>query len=103
MANIALKDSANQLLRMLVAFEHRNFRLLWTGRFSSNMGRMMRVFLSAWVVWQLTDSPLLMGVVISSLSWPMLFMPFIGGIVADKIDRKQLLIVTETLLVISSF
>ena len=100
MANIALKDSANHLLRMLVAFEHRNFRLLWTGRFSSNMGRMMRVFLRAWVVWQLTDSPLLMGVVISSLSWPMLFMPFIGGIVADKIDRKQLLIVTETLLVI---
>ena len=85
---------------MFGAFEHRNFRLLWVGRFSSNMGRTLRVFLRGWMVWQLTDSTLLMGVVISSLSWPMLFMPFLGGIVADRMDRRRLLIITETLLVV---
>ncbi len=85
---------------MFGAFEHRNFRLLWLGRFSSNMGRMLRVFLRGWLVWQLTDSTLLMGVVVSSISWPMLFMPFLGGIVADRMDRRRLLIITETLLVI---
>ena len=95
-----LKTQAGGLRSYFVAFEHRNFRLLWAGRFSSNMGRMMRVFLRGWVVWQLTDSTLLMGLVISSLSWPMLFMPFIGGVVADRVDRRKLLIVTETLLVI---
>ena len=85
---------------MFGAFEHRNFRLLWVGRFSSNMGRMLRVFLRGWLVWQLTDSTLLMGVVVSSISWPMLFMPFLGGVVADRMDRRILLIITETLLVI---
>ncbi|MCH7706265.1 MAG: MFS transporter [Chloroflexi bacterium] len=85
---------------MFSAFEHRNFRLLWIGRFSSNMGRMMRVFLRGWMVWQLTDSTLLMGVVISSLSWPMLFMPFVGGWLADKVDRRRLLKITESLLVV---
>jgi MFS family permease len=86
--------------QMFGAFEERNFRLLWLGRFSSNMGRTLRVFLRGWLVWQLTDSTLLMGIVISSLSWPMLFMPFLGGVVADRIDRRRLLIITETLLVI---
>lgn len=95
-----LKTRTGGLRSYFVAFEHRNFRLLWAGRFSSNMGRMLRVFLRGWVVWQLTDSTLLMGLVISSLSWPMLFMPFIGGVVADRVDRRKLLIVTETLLVI---
>ena len=85
---------------MFGAFEERNFRLLWLGRFSSNMGRTLRVFLRGWLVWQLTDSTLLMGIVISSLSWPMLFMPFLGGVVADRMDRRRLLIITETLLVI---
>jgi len=98
--DLDLKTQVGGLRSYFVAFEHRNFRLLWAGRFSSNMGRMMRVFLRGWVVWQLTDSTLLMGVVISSLSWPMLFMPFIGGVVADRVDRRKLLIVTETLLVI---
>ena len=98
--DLDLKTQAGGLRSYFAAFEHRNFRLLWAGRFSSNMGRMLRVFLRGWVVWQLTDSTLLMGVVISSLSWPMLFMPFIGGVVADRVDRRKLLIVTETLLVI---
>ncbi len=95
-----LKTRVGGLRTYFAAFEHRNFRLLWAGRFSSNMGRMLRVFLRGWVVWQLTDSTLLMGLVISSLSWPMLFMPFIGGVVADRVDRRKLLIVTETMLVI---
>ena len=84
----------------VVAFEVGNFRILWAGRASSNMARQMRVFLRAWMVWEMTDSPFLLGFVTSSLAWPMLFMPFIGGFMADKIDRRLLLKVTESLLVV---
>jgi len=84
----------------LMAFESPNFRVLWAGRASSNMARSMRVFLRAWMVWEITDSPFLLGFVTSSLSWPMLIMPFVGGFLADKIDRRFLVKITESLLVL---
>jgi MFS family permease len=84
----------------LVPFQINNFRLLWAGRVTSNMARQMRVFLRAWIVWDTSGSPLLMGIVTSSLSWPMLFMPFVGGWLADKIDRRRLLKYTESMLVV---
>ena len=87
----------------LSAFQVANYRWLFAGRVTSNMARQMRVFLRAWMVLELTDSPFLMGVVVSSLSWPMLVLPFVGGVMADRFDRKVLLLWTETLLTILWF
>ena len=84
----------------LAAFQIPNFRILFAGRVTSNMARSMRVFLRAWMVLELTDSPLMMGLVISSLSWPMLVMPFVGGVMADRMDRRTILKWTESLLVL---
>ena len=84
----------------LSAFAVPNFRWLFAGRVTSQIGRMMRVFLRAWMVLELTDSPLLMGIVVSSLSWPMLVLPFVGGALADRVDRRRLLQWTETLLTV---
>ena len=64
------------------------------------MARQMRVFLRAWIVWEISKSPFLLGFVTSSLAWPMLFMPFVGGFLADKVDRKKLLKYTEVSLTI---
>ena len=60
----------------------------------------MRVFARAIWVFEATGSPLKMGIAVSALSWPMLFMPLFGGVVADRVDRKKLLLWTEGLLVI---
>lgn len=92
-----IRNTASQ---MLIAFDVPNYRLLFTGRVTSNMGRTMRVFARAWYVYELTESPLRMGIATSALTWPMLIMPLFGGIVADRVDRKKLLIYTESLLVI---
>ncbi len=77
-----------------------NFAFLMGGRVTSNMGRNMRVFARAWLVLELTNSPFLLGLVTSSLSFPMLVMPFIGGVLADRIDRRKLVIFTEFALVV---
>ena len=84
---------------LLVAFEVPNYRLLFAGRVTSNMGRFMRSFRRGWLVYQLTGSPLRMGIAFSAISWPMLFMPLFAGVVADRVDRRQLLLWTEGLLV----
>ena len=85
---------------MFTALEVRNYRLLFAGRITSNSGRSMRVFARAIWVFEATGSPLRMGIAVSALSWPMLFMPLVGGVVADRVDRKTLLLWTEGLLVI---
>ena len=92
-----IKSSTSQ---MLIAFDIPNYRLLFTGRVTSNTGRTMRVFARAWFVYELTESPLRMGIATSALTWPMLIMPLFGGIVADRVDRKRLLLFTESMLVI---
>ena len=74
---------------------NRNFMFLMAGRTTSNAGRSARVFARAWLTLETTNSPFLLGVVTSSLSWPMLFMPFVGGVLADRIDRRKLLLFTE--------
>ncbi len=94
------EKGANRFREALAAFESRNFRILFTGRLTSNMARSMRVFLRSWLTLELTNSPFLMGVVASSLSWPMLVVPFIGGVLADRVNRKTLLLWTEGLLTV---
>jgi predicted MFS family arabinose efflux permease len=85
---------------MFSAMEVPNYRLLFAGRVTSNAGRTLRVFARAIWVFEATGSPLRMGIAVSALSWPMLFMPLVGGIVADRVNRKTLLLWTEGLLVI---
>lgn len=85
---------------MFTALEVPNYRMLFIGRVSSNTGRTMRVFARALWVYEATGSPLRMGIAVSALSWPMLFMPLVGGIVADRVDRRALLLWTEGLLVL---
>ena len=98
MADIAA--SKNAILSRLSPLKRRNFALLMAGRTSSNMGRSMRVFARAWLVLEITGSPFLLGVVTASLSLPSMFMPFIAGVLADRMDRRKLLIYTEFLLVV---
>jgi hypothetical protein len=61
----------------------------------------MRAFMQnvaqSWLVWQLTRSALLLGIVGFFDSIPRLFLGAIGGAIADRVDRRKLLIVTQTL------
>ena len=83
-----------QTLRSL---RHRNFRLLLIGALLSNAGDFMQNVAQSWLVWQLTRSALLLGIVGFFDSIPRLFLGAIGGAIADRVDRRKLLIVTQTL------
>jgi MFS family permease len=92
--------SQNRFFSRLSPLRNRNFALLMAGRTSSNMGRHMRVFARAWLVLEITGSPFLLGVVTASLALPTMFMPFFAGILADRVDRRKLLLYTEFMLVV---
>jgi MFS family permease len=80
---------------MFRALAHRNFRLFWTGAFLSNAGTWMQSVAQAWLVLQLTNSGTWLGVDNFMATVPGLLLTLVGGVIADFVDRKRLLIITQ--------
>src|SRR5512141_3056431 len=78
------------------ALRHRNFTLLWSGLLVSNVGTWMQNVAQGWLVLQLTDSPLWLGLLGLSFAVPMIAFPLIGGAVSDRVNRIRLLYFTQT-------
>lgn len=75
---------------------HRDFRLLWVGLLVSTTGQQIQFIAVAWHITVLTDSPLQVGLVGVFGAIPFIGLSFVGGAVADRIDRKRILMVTQT-------
>jgi MFS family permease len=84
-------------LRTLRSLRHRNFRLLLLGAFLSAAGDFMQNIAQSWLVWELTRSPVLLGVVGFFDTVPRLFFGAVGGAIADRVDRRRLLMLTQSL------
>ena len=73
----------------------RDFRLLFIGQLVSAFGSMMTYAVFPWQVYQLTKSNALVGLIGVVEFIPMLTLAFVGGALADAVDRRKLIIVTE--------
>ena len=80
---------------MFRALSHRNFRLFWTGAFLSNVGTWMQAVAQALLMYNLTRSPFLLGLDGFMATAPGLVLVLAGGVFADLVDRKRLLIYTQ--------
>ena len=78
------------------AFQHRNFTLLWAGLLVSNVGTWMQNVAQSWLVYQLTNSALWLGLLGLSFAIPMIVLPLFSGAVVDRINRIRLLYFTQT-------
>ncbi len=78
------------------ALRYKNFNLLWSGLIVSNMGTWMQNVANGWLVLQLTNSPLWLGLLGLSFALPMIFLPLIAGAVVDRVNRINLLYFTQT-------
>jgi MFS family permease len=82
-------------LALLGVFRHRNFRLFFTGQFVSLLGTWMQTVAQAWLVYSLTHSPLLLGLTAFCAQVTVFFIAPFGGMVADRVDRRRMLLVTQ--------
>jgi MFS family permease len=80
---------------MFRALSHRNFRLFWAGAFLSNAGTWMQGLAQAWLVLELTNKGTWLGVDNFMATVPGIFLTLVGGVIADIVDRKRLLIYTQ--------
>jgi MFS family permease len=79
-------------LPQFAALHHRGFRLLWIATLLSSTARWADVVVLGWLTLELTDSPLMVGIVAASKMAGYLAAPFMG-VVADRMDRRLLLII----------
>ena len=84
------------------ALRHRDFRLLWIGQMISVTGSQMQLVAINWHVYLLTKSPLALGGVGLVRVLPIVVCSLIGGVVADAVDRKRLMIATQGLMLLSA-
>jgi MFS family permease len=79
----------------LVAFKHRVFTLLWIGQTISRLGDRIYSIALAWWVLEKTHSAITMSVVLIASSLPSLVFMLIGGVVADRVPRLAIMLVSD--------
>ncbi len=88
---------------MLGALRHRNYRLFLTGQIISTAGTWMQSVAMPWLALQLTHNGLLVGLVIAAQFMPVLVGGPLGGLVADRYRKRNILLVTQSLFMAPSF
>ena len=88
---------------MLGALRHRNYRLFLTGKVISTVGTWMQSVAMPWLALQLTHSGLLVGLVLAVQFTPVLLGSQLGGIVADRYRKRDVLLATQSAFMIPSF
>lgn len=89
-------------LRGLDALHSRNYVLYFSGNFVSQAGNWVEQTAVAWVLYQLTDSAVLLGLSGLARAVPTLTLALVGGAVADRLPRRKLLYFTESSMLVAS-
>ena len=88
---------------MLRALAYRNYRLFFGGQVVSLVGTWITTTATNWLVYRLTGSALLLGVVGFAGQFPAFVLGPFTGIVVDRLDRHRLLLITQTISMLQSF
>src|SRR5258706_11922359 len=91
------------LQRTLVSLRHRNFRLLFCGPSLSHIGDFVQAMAQSWLVWTMTHSPFLLGVIGFCQALPRLLLGAVGGAIVERLERRRLLLSTQVLAMAQAF
>ena len=85
------------------ALRHRNYQLFFSGQLISLIGTWMDQVAESWLVYRLTGSALLLGTVAFASQIPVFLLAPIGGALADRMDRRRILITTQSSMMLVTF
>src|SRR3954466_13318906 len=83
--------------RLLRALQHRNYRLFFGGQSVSLVGTWITRVATSWLVYRLTGSELLLGIVGFCGQIPTLLLTPFAGVIVDRSDRRRILLWTQVL------
>ena len=85
------------LKRTFKAFESRDFRLLWAGACTSSIGTWMQTLAQSWLVLEISGNPFYLGLDSFLGQIPIFLLSLVGGVVADRMDRRHLLVASQVI------
>lgn len=89
------EQKQSTLARVFHAFSYRQFRLMWFGAFTSSAGTHLQEAALNWIIYQLTHKPRYTGYLLFASSAPILLFTLVGGVLADRIDRRRILLASQ--------
>lgn len=92
-----------RLPRTFAALRHRNYRLFFGGQLVSVTGTWMQNMALSWLIYHLTNSAFLLGLIGTVGSLPMLLFAIPGGVLADRIAKRRILLTTQSTVMLLAF
>jgi MFS family permease len=86
----------------LRAFQHRNYRLFYAGQSISLIGTWMQTIAQAWLVLQITNSEVALGVVTMLQFLPIMLFVLFAGVIADRVPKRNFLVVTQSVAMVQA-
>jgi predicted MFS family arabinose efflux permease len=83
------------LRRVFKAFHYRDFRLMWIGACTSSIGTWMQIVAQGWLIYRLSHSAFLLALDQFLAGIPIFLFSLIGGVVADRIERRKILLMSQ--------
>jgi MFS family permease len=81
--------------KIFKAFQYRDFRLMWIGACTSSIGTWMQIVAQGWLIYRLSHSSFLLGLDQFLGGLPIFLFTLIGGVVADRVERRKILLVSQ--------
>jgi MFS family permease len=89
-------------IRLPRVFEHRNYRIFFFGQLVSLMGTWMKAVALGWLVYRLTDSAFLLGLVTFAQQAPLFFVSPFAGAIADRLSRRNVFVATQAICMVQA-
>src|ERR1700739_774420 len=86
---------SSKLRRVFKAFQYRDFRLMWIGACTSSIGTWMQIVAQGWLIYRLSHSSFLLGLDQFLAGIPIFLFTLIGGVVADRAERRKILLMSQ--------
>jgi len=92
-----------RLTRVFKAFTYRDFSLLWAGAFTSSVGTWMQSVAQSWLVLTISKNPQYLAWTDALQQAPFLALSLVGGVLADRMDRRRILLLSQVVQLSSAF
>ena len=102
-SRLPVRQGAFKLPAAFQSLRHRNYRLLWVGTLIANSGDWMDQIALNWLVYDLSGSAVQLALLNLCRLAPILVFTLIGGVIADRVERRRLLFVTQSLAMMLAF
>jgi MFS family permease len=89
--------------RTFTALKYPNYRLWFWGQMASLVGTWMQTTAQGFLIFQLTKSPIMLGIVGFAAGIPFWLFNFLGGVITDRISRRNILLITQTVMMLLAF